>query len=179
MKKILKSRIFVFVLGIIVTSAISVVAANLEARTISFQPDDENWEVENVEEAINDLYTSKNSKSIPTTMTFAYGTPSQSSTKNYEELNKKVFAGLIGTQKLVCITYNSKLSCFTNNNLQNEKTHLDNVFGTGCSGSTNYTCNNDEYSCIAYSSGDFVCIDKINKKRCDLLADNRLFCYDS
>ena len=172
-------KVFIFLLGAITFGTIGFVSASIicQSNLIGFEPDDENWNVSTVEEALNDLYTSNTT--VATTMTFAYGTPSQSSTKNYEELNKKVFAGLIGTQKLVCITYGGKLSCFTNNNLQNEKTHLDSVFGNNCSGSGNYTCNNNEYSCIAYTSGDFVCIDKINKKRCDLLADNRLFCYDS
>ena len=58
MKKILKNRIFIFVLGFILATTISVVAANLNANTIGFEPDDENWNVSTVEEAINDLYIS-------------------------------------------------------------------------------------------------------------------------
>ena len=59
--KVLKSRIFIFVLGFTLATTIGVVAANLSASNISFEPDDENWNVETVQAALNDLYTEKQS----------------------------------------------------------------------------------------------------------------------
>ena len=183
MKKILKSRMLAFVLGAIIFSGITVVASELFASSIKYEP---NWkksngdDITNVAEAIDELYYKANSSSESATIiNFAYGTPSLSSTRDYKDLNKNVFAGLIGGQKLVCITYNNKLECFTNNNKQNESVHLHNVFGNSCSESSNYACNNDDFLCIAYSSGDFICIDNINKKRCDLLSSGNLYCYDA
>ena len=173
MKNIFKNRLFLVIITALLCITGSVCASTIFARDIKYGNT-------NVESALNDLYDKTSDLNVlPTTMNFAYGVPSQSSTKNYKELNKNVFAGLIGGQRLVCIIYNGKLHCFTNNNLQNERPHLDSVFTDSCSDSGDYSCNNDEYMCIAYSSGDFICIDKVNKKRCDLLKDNNLYCYDS
>ena len=57
--KVLKSRIFIFVLGFVFATTIGVVAANLNANTISFEPTDENWNVTTVQAALNDLYEEK------------------------------------------------------------------------------------------------------------------------
>jgi len=59
MKKITKQNIFFFILGLIIAGSVAVVAVNLTASTISFEPDDDDWEVETVQEALNDLYTEK------------------------------------------------------------------------------------------------------------------------
>ena len=56
MKKIFKSRIFSFILGAVIFSGISVCAYSLSSNDISFTPENSNWKVSNVEEAINDLY---------------------------------------------------------------------------------------------------------------------------
>lgn len=59
--KIIKNPIFTFILGaIIFGSIIGVIAYNVSANNIGFEPDDEDWEVENVEEALNELYATKN-----------------------------------------------------------------------------------------------------------------------
>ena len=58
--KIIKNPIFTFILGAIIFSSITgVIAYNLTSDKIGFEPDDEDWNVENVEEAINDLYSKK------------------------------------------------------------------------------------------------------------------------
>ena len=66
MKKIFKkSNIFAFVFGIITTTSIGVVAANLSATTISFEPSDTTWKktdgtnIQTVKEAIDELYKEK------------------------------------------------------------------------------------------------------------------------
>ena len=56
MKKIFKSRIFSFILGAVIFSGISVCAYSLSSNDISFTPENSNWQVSNVEEAVNDLY---------------------------------------------------------------------------------------------------------------------------
>ena len=62
--KILKSRLFIFVLGFISATTIGVVAANLSANSISYVPADTNWNVSTVQDALNDLYTEKQSSRI-------------------------------------------------------------------------------------------------------------------
>ena len=62
--KILKSRLFIFVLGFVSATTIGVVAANLSANSISYVPTDTNWNVSTVQDALNDLYTEKQSSRI-------------------------------------------------------------------------------------------------------------------
>ena len=63
MKRIIKSRIFIFILGAIIFGSIgSVVAYNYSANQISYSPKDENWDVSTVKEALNDLRDINNSQ---------------------------------------------------------------------------------------------------------------------
>ena len=55
--KIFKNSIFTFILGLIIAGTIGVVAVNLSANNIDFEPNDENWNVSTVQGALNDLYT--------------------------------------------------------------------------------------------------------------------------
>ena len=62
MKKIFKSRIFFFSLGLLVATTVSVGATALYSSSeIGFTPTDSNWHVNNLEDAINDLYDNKSS----------------------------------------------------------------------------------------------------------------------
>ena len=53
--KVLKSRIFAFILGGIIFSAIGVFAYAYNAGQITYTPKDSNWKVNNVKSAIDDL----------------------------------------------------------------------------------------------------------------------------
>ena len=56
MKKIMKSRFFAFMLGAIIFSGITgVAAASILASSISYSPSDNSWNVNNVESALDDL----------------------------------------------------------------------------------------------------------------------------
>ncbi len=58
MKKIFKNPIFTFILGAVLFSGITgVVAATMLAKDVSYTPKDSTWKVDNVKEAIDDLYT--------------------------------------------------------------------------------------------------------------------------
>lgn len=59
MKKMLNNKLFYFLLGAILFSGITVFAYSITSKEISFTPENTNWEVTNVEEAINDLYNYK------------------------------------------------------------------------------------------------------------------------
>ena len=56
MKMLLKSRIFMFALGAFIFGSISVYAYTLNANEIQFTPNDSNWNVNNVSDAINNMY---------------------------------------------------------------------------------------------------------------------------
>jgi len=59
MRKIFISKLFYFILGIIISSGITVYAATtLLSKDIGFVPDNSSWEVNNVQDALNDLYSS-------------------------------------------------------------------------------------------------------------------------
>ena len=61
MKKILKSRIFSFILGAVIFGFIGVVSAyTLLASDTEYHPKDEDWEVDNVSDALDYLYENVN-----------------------------------------------------------------------------------------------------------------------
>ena len=58
MKKIFKSRVFAFILGAILFGSIGVVSAyTILANDIGYTPSNTTWEVSNVKDAIDDLYS--------------------------------------------------------------------------------------------------------------------------
>ena len=69
MKKMLKSRLFFFILGAITLYACTVLADALTAETTSFTPTDNTWknedgsDIDNVQEALDYLYESGKLKS--------------------------------------------------------------------------------------------------------------------
>jgi hypothetical protein len=61
MKKIIKNPIFTFILGALIFGGIVGVSAyTIFANDIGYTPKDSSWEVDNVKDAIDDLYTKKN-----------------------------------------------------------------------------------------------------------------------
>ena len=58
MKKVIFSRLFFFILGAILFSGITVLAYKVNSDQVSYTPNNSNWQVDNVESAINDLYSS-------------------------------------------------------------------------------------------------------------------------
>lgn len=61
MKKVLKSRIFAFILGAIIFSGITSVAAySIFANDIGYTPKDSTWEVNNIQDAVDDLFNRVN-----------------------------------------------------------------------------------------------------------------------
>ena len=61
MKKILKSKVFIFVVTAITFSSISVYAAGrYYASQIDYEPENSNFNVTNMEQALNALYTTQN-----------------------------------------------------------------------------------------------------------------------
>ena len=60
-KKIKSNSLFTFILGGLIFGSIGIYGANkYQSNTIEYSPTDENWEVSNVSEAINSLYSMKN-----------------------------------------------------------------------------------------------------------------------
>ena len=56
MKKILKSRLFFFILGVVISSGVATVFAfSVFAPEVGYTARDEMWEVDNVKEALDDL----------------------------------------------------------------------------------------------------------------------------
>lgn len=56
MKKFLKSRIFPFILGAIIFSGITASAYTILASDVTYTPSNSSWEVDNVKDAIDELY---------------------------------------------------------------------------------------------------------------------------
>ena len=61
MNKIIKSRIFIFIIGGIIFGTIGICATTLyQSNTIEYSPTDSSWNVTNVSDALNDLYEKNN-----------------------------------------------------------------------------------------------------------------------
>lgn len=57
MKRMLNNKLFYFILGAIIFSTISVYAVTMiDSKEVSFTPNNTDWEVSNVSEAIDELY---------------------------------------------------------------------------------------------------------------------------
>ena len=65
MKRVLKSNVFWFIIGVLLCGVSSVGAVTLLSKDISYQPKGD-WNVSNVEQAIDSLYTSKTSDNYST-----------------------------------------------------------------------------------------------------------------
>ena len=59
MKQFIKNNMIGFILGAIIFGGIGVYATQILAKDIKFTPTVESWKVDNIEDAINDLYTKK------------------------------------------------------------------------------------------------------------------------
>ena len=66
MKKLFKSRIFIFILGVVLSCSItSVLAYTLFANNIGFSPTDTSWNVNNVQDALDNVnYMIKNNQHL-------------------------------------------------------------------------------------------------------------------
>jgi len=63
MKKIMKNPIFIFILSAIIFSSMGVViAATILAKDVSYTPNNANWKVDNVGDAIDELYSNYKNK---------------------------------------------------------------------------------------------------------------------
>ena len=81
MKRMIKNPIFAFILGAIIFGGIgTVVAATILAKDVSYTPKDTTWKVDNVKDAIDDLYTKAN-KEILNKFTISIDSDSYSSTR--------------------------------------------------------------------------------------------------
>lgn len=56
MKKDIKKYLIGIIIGLVISSASMVVAYSLNSSDVGFTPKNSNWQVSNVEEAVNDLY---------------------------------------------------------------------------------------------------------------------------
>ena len=91
MKKILKSRLFFFILGILITIGIGTVFAySYVAGDVGFTPTDTEWPVDNTSDALNDLYvTTKSSMYID----FYFSTEALSSSWNSRAISSVSLTG--------------------------------------------------------------------------------------
>ena len=112
------------------------------------------------------------------TVYYAFGTPTTSSTTDYTTLNKRVFVGLNGSQKSVCIIRNSKLHCFDNNNYPIEKDHVQQVFNDiSCDvGSSSVVCYASDFRCNVNSNGYVRCYANSPYERCYVDGDGSVNC---
>ncbi len=60
MKRAFKGKVFFFVLGVLVSVTSTVFAYSYLAQEIGFTPTDNEWEVDNVKDAIDDLHSKEN-----------------------------------------------------------------------------------------------------------------------
>ena len=110
---------------------------------------------------------------------YAFGNPTTSDTTDYLTLGKNVFVKLEGEQKSVCIVRNGNLSCFKNNNWDEEKNHVQQVFSDiSCDVSSSLVgCDASDFDCSVDSSGDVFCDDFGSYEYCDVRSDGSVNCW--
>lgn len=109
---------------------------------------------------------------------YAFGDPTTSDTTDYLTLGKNVFVKLEGEQKSACIVRNGNLSCFKNNNWDEEQNHVQQVFSDiSCDVfSSHVDCNASDFSCYVTSDGDVYCRDGGSNESCRVNSDGSVYC---
>ena len=114
---------------------------------------------------------------------YAFGLPDTTSPTNYNDViatsGSNTFVQLEGEQLSVCIYRNNTLECFKNNNFEEETEHLKQVFGEdSCSvDGSSVLCNDDDFTCRAYSDGIIGCNADAVGHHCDVDSGGRVRCY--
>ena len=100
---------------------------------------------------------------------YAFGEPTTSSTQNYTTLNKNVFIRLQDSQLSVCILRNG-LQCFNNNNWNEEKNHIQEVFSDASCDATSSRvyCIASDFYCGVFWNGYADCGDNSTGDICNL-----------
>ena len=109
---------------------------------------------------------------------YAFGDPTTSDTTDYLTLGKNVFVKLEGEQKSVCIVRNGNLSCFKNNNWDEEKNHVQQVFSDiSCDVSSSIVgCYASDFGCGVGSYGIVGCGDYGTDEGCSVESDGSVDC---
>lgn len=95
MKHVFKNPIFTFILGILCCASITAFALSIHSNQVLYTPSNENFKVENVEEALNELYYKLRKATIgDMTMVRASGNNDSSITAS----------GFIENQEYVCLS---------------------------------------------------------------------------
>ena len=110
MKDILKSRVFAFVLGAIIFGGIGVASAIIyQSKDVIYTPTETTWEVDNVKDALDDLYINASKFK---TMTIGLQARSWStSSESSALLDFSPFVGIYKYFKVINLTNTSLRSC--------------------------------------------------------------------
>jgi len=130
----MKKTILSFILGGIIFGCIGIYAANYLASDVTYTPKDTNWEVNNVNEALDDLYNSTDLKWYISEENAVTISPSGSTT----------ITGLLGKPKIIIVRHTSTTSSnCTTSLLDNSNYYCDQAYAF-------YNPDTDSY---VYSSG--------------------------
>jgi len=148
-KKLITSRIFSFILGAILFSGVTVFAYSISSKDIAFTPSNPEWQVTNVEEAMNSLYDkSKKFDTFGSVWCCSYGTGSSAITFNNSSLPYFTITDGAGTSNYKLEFWTSDNSIIGNINL-NEKYDVDTLVNKKAvlrCGSSDYKCFNVKYT---------------------------------
>ncbi len=190
-------KIVIGVLIGIIISALAVygeeVVVVFKSKDVTYYNKDSGLASDNMQGAIDELNTKATTKINEITnrlnditnnklTTYRWGLPNSNSDIDYKNVGKNHFIQKMGNQLSVCIYENSSLSCFKNNNFEEEKGHLVEVFGESkCADEENNqrkSCNNGDFQCDAYSNGDVVCYGNSTGGNCWLKSNNDVRCCE-
>ena len=191
--KILKNisnSLFGFMFGIVVASSIGVFAATtLASRSVYYDNSTSGGSSTTVSGAIDELYDMAKthcpegySCTLLPPKYYAFGLPNATSPTNYNDVitssGVNAFVQLEGEQLSACIYRNNTLECFKNNNYEEEKEHLKQVFGkSNCSVGSSYSyCDDSVFYCDASPVGDVSCIDRVAGHECYVYAYGLVSC---
>lgn len=158
------------VIGIIIGATISGVtvyaATVIASSNVSYSNTTSGLSATNVQSAIDELYTRANTWIDPSYIDF--GTLATNGTKT-----------VLASKNGVCIIRNNKVSCLKNNNYEEEKNHIKQVFPDGRytvypSGVGSY---DSDFDCSVDSNGRVECRDQSNYSGCSVDSAGSVDCY--
>lgn len=162
--KFITRNIMGFIIGIIVASTLTVLAATvLNSSEVSYNNTTSGLSSTTVQGALDELYIKAANSGVPIDPdTFQINTA------------KTVYA----SSKGICIFRNNKLNCFKNNNWAEEQNHIQEVFrDVNCEVYSSYVDSNaSDFRCNVRSGGGVFCFDYSDNSSCNVASGGSVYC---
>ncbi len=173
----MKKYIIGVIIGIVLSSSVVFAATLIDSKDVTYTPSDNEFNVSNVESALDELYEKYAN----------YINPENNDLFNsdYTIVGVNSTGNIIAAKQGVCIQRNGKINCFKINNYNNEKEHIQQVFSdVECTigpynNKPSYEiteCIANDYKCSVINMGHVNCYDVSNNSNCGVDNEGKYHC---